>query len=115
MEYDYEQLFATASHLYHHNKKKILPHITHHSRHYDLIDLALIWGFVVIIAYILVKSFFKLINFVRKEGLISPIKKYTVKKLRKLPFVKAKIQAELDKTLRELEEEVSKKRTDKIA
>jgi len=51
---------------------------------------------------------------IRHNGIIQPSKEFVFKRIRKIPFVKRKIQAELDKTLKTLEEEVNKMRTEKI-
>jgi len=91
-------------------KQLITPYINQ----YDIIDLALVWAGVVILMVIIFNLFISCIKFVSKNGIIAPLKSYCFKKIRKIPFVKKKIQSELDKTLKTLEEEVNKLRPEKI-
>lgn len=95
-------------------KQRALPFIQPYTRRLDIIDMALIWGATILIAFFILKYIYNTMLFIQREGLVTPLKSYAVKKLRRLPFVKAKIEGELAKTLKELEEEVGKTRTDKI-
>lgn len=95
-------------------KQYLYPYIEKHIEKYDATDLALLWTIIVLALASALNLIFKFLRFVRRNGIVQPSKEYVFRKIRKLPFVKRKIQSELDKTLKTLEEEVGKMRTEKI-
>ena len=95
-------------------KTPILDYITPHIEKYDKTDLAVVWTIIVLAITVTSSALLTLLKHIKKEGLITPVKSYLFRRVRKIPFVRRKIQAELDKTLKTLEEEVNKMRTDKI-
>ncbi len=114
---DYLKLDEAVS--YAHNqyqtyKVPLQEYLHPHIEKYDKTDLALVWTVVVLVLTFLSSILIKSLKFARKNGVIAPVKEYLFRKVRKVPFVKRKIQMELDKTLKTLEEEVNKMRTEKM-
>jgi len=87
----------------------VITPVTAWTRQYDTIDILVIWTIILFV----VIQFLHLLKKIRKHGLISPIKNWCFKQIRKLPYVKNKIKNEVQKVLKEMEEDVNKVRTKK--
>lgn len=95
-------------------KVPLQEYINPHIEKYDRTDLALVWTVIVFALTLLSGVLIKGLKFTKRNGLFAPLKEYLFRRVRKIPFVQRKIQMELDKTLKTLEEEVNKMRTEKI-
>jgi len=109
-----DQAISYVHNQYQTYKVPLQEYINPHIEKYDKTDLALVWTVIVLTLTFLSSVLIKGLKFTKKNGLFAPLKEYLFRRVRKIPFVKRKIQIELDKTLKTLEEEVNKMRTEKI-
>jgi sphinganine-1-phosphate aldolase len=90
-------------------KKNVHGHVPSWASGLDVIDILIIWS---IFMYFFLK-FWDKFSAAYDEGLITSLKSWGLKNVRRLPFVQRKIQIELDKVMASFGEDINKMRTKK--